>query len=78
MVKREVEKWTARISRIPIMNAVEIPSAAVMLTMAKECVRDILAAKIGIMTKNGLAPAKDVIRNDDDFVFNTCLFHKLN
>ena len=59
------------------MNAVEIPSAAVMLAMAKERVMDILAAKIGIMTKNGLAPAH-VIRNDDDFVVKTCLFRKRN
>ena len=49
------------------------------MEMAKECVRDIQDAYgIGKDTKNGIAPAKEMIRNDDDFVVNTCLFFKLH
>lgn len=49
--------------------------------MEKECVRDIQVADgIRKFTKNpfGIALAKEMIRNDNDFVVNTCLFFKLH
>ena len=63
------------------MNVVKIPSAAVIIEMGKECVTDILVAKINlemIRIGDGIAPAKEMIRNDDDFLVNTCLFCKRN
>ena len=63
------------------MNVVKIPSAAVILEMGKECAMDILVAKTNlgmIQIGDGFALAKEMIRNDDDFLVNTCLFCKLN
>ena len=68
------------------MNVVKIPSAVVIIEMGKECVMDILVAEINLekfyleMIRIGdrIVPAKEMIRNDDDFLVNTCLFCKRN
>ena len=56
------------------MNVVKIPSASVFLEMGKEYVLDILIANLGICKKNGIAPANEMIRNENDLLLTiVCL-----
>ena len=50
------------------MNVVKIPSAAVILEMGKECAMDILVANLMFWPENGIAPANEMIRNEDDLL----------
>ena len=59
------------------MNVVKIPSAAVIIEMGKECVMDILVANLMFWPKNGIAPANEMIRNEDDLLLTIICFANL-